>query len=113
MEANHDTDIPRNAADNYGKLRPWFIEDGSYLRLRNVVLGYTIPEDITAKINVERIRVYGGARNPFTLTKYTGLSPEVAGKNPEEGSTENMEMGVDLGVYPVTKMFYFGLNLTF
>lgn len=113
MEANHDTDMPRNAADNYNKLREWYIEDGSYLRLRNIVLGYTIPQNISSKINVERLRVYGGARNLFTLTKYSGLSPEVAGKQPEGGSTPTMEMGVDLGVYPVTKMYYFGVNISF
>ncbi len=113
MEANHDAALPRNAADNYNKLREWYIEDGSYLRLRNLVLGYTVPQNISSKIGVERLRVYGGARNLFTLTKYSGLSPEVAGKQPEDGSTQTMEMGVDLGVYPVTKMYYFGVNITF
>lgn len=113
MEANHDTDIPRNNADNYNKMREWFIEDGSYLRLRNLVVGYTVPQSISSIVNIERLRVYGGARNLFTLTKYSGLSPEVAGKQPEENSTNTLEMGVDLGVYPVTKMYYFGVNISF
>lgn len=113
VSANHDTELPRYNADNFNKLREWFIEDGSYLRLRNVVVGYTIPQNITSKIKVDKVRIYGGARNLFTLTKYTGLSPEVPAKDPEKNSTTALEKGVDLGVYPVTKMFYFGANITF
>lgn len=113
VKANHDTDIARNIPANYNKLREFFIEDGSYLRLRNVVLGYTIPKSITSKVNIDRVRVYGGAKNLFTLTKYTGISPDVAGKTPEQAGMGILESGVDLGVYPVTKMFYFGMNFTF
>lgn len=113
LKANHDTDIARNIPNNYNKMREFFIEDGSYLRLRNVVLGYTIPNSITSKANIERVRIYGGAKNLFTLTKYSGISPDVAGKTPEEEGLGILESGVDLGVYPVTKMLYFGVNFTF
>jgi TonB-linked SusC/RagA family outer membrane protein len=110
---NIDTDIPRNIADNYNKLCDWHIEDGSYLRLKNLVVGYTIPNKLTSKINIEKVRIYGGAKNLFTLTKYTGISPDVAGKNPETAGMGILELGVDLGVYPVTRMFYFGANIVF
>jgi hypothetical protein len=113
LEANHDAELPRNFSDNYNKLREWHIEDGSYLRLRNLVVGYTVPQSISQRIGLEKLRVYGGARNLFTLTKYTGLSPDVAGKTPEEAGLGILELGVDLGVYPVTKMYYFGVNIAF
>ena len=113
VKQNIDTDIARNSEDNYNKLCDWHIEDGSYLRLKNLVIGYTIPNNITSKINIQKIRIYGGAKNLFTLTKYSGISPEVSGKGAEEGSTPILESGVDLGVYPTTRMLYFGANIVF
>jgi TonB-linked SusC/RagA family outer membrane protein len=113
VKQNIDTDIPRNNADNYNKLTDWHIEDGSYLRLKNLVVGYTLPNSLTSKINIQKIRIYGGAKNLFTLTKYKGLSPDVAGKQPEQAGMGVLELGVDLGVYPVTQMFYFGANIVF
>jgi TonB-linked SusC/RagA family outer membrane protein len=113
VKQNLDTDIPRNNSDNYNKLTDWHIEDGSYLRLKNLVVGYTLPNSLTSKINIQKIRIYGGAKNLFTLTKYTGLSPDVAGKQPETAGMGILELGVDLGVYPVTRMFYFGANIVF
>lgn len=111
--ANKETDIARLEPENYNKLREFFIEDGSYLRLRNLVIGYTIPQNLTSKIKVEKVRIYGGAKNLFTLTKYTGISPDVAGKNPQDAGLGILELGVDLGIYPVTKMYYFGVNIAF
>ena len=113
LHKNTDTDIPRNNASNYNRLTNFFIEDGSYLRLRNLVLGYTIPNKISSKVSIQQCRLYVGARNLFTLTKYTGLSPDVAGKEPETEGMDILELGVDLGVYPVTRMYYFGANITF
>lgn len=113
VKQNLDTDIPRNNSDNYNKLTDWHIEDGTYLRLKNLVVGYTLPNSLTSKINIQKIRIYGGAKNLFTLTKYTGLSPDVAGKQPETAGMGILELGVDLGVYPVTRMFYFGANIVF
>jgi len=113
VKQNIDTDIPRNASDNYAVLSEFFIEDGSYLMLKNLVIGYTIPQNLTTKIGIDKIRIYGGAKNLFTLTKYTGFSPEVAGIQAQSGSTPVLESGVDLGVYPTTKMIYFGVNIGF
>lgn len=78
-----------------------------------MVLGYTIPSKISSKVSIQRCRLYVGARNLFTLTNYTGLSPDVAGKEPETEGMDILELGVDLGVYPVTRMYYFGANITF
>lgn len=113
VHQNLDTDIPRNESANYNMLSEFFIEDGSYLMLKNLVLGYTVPKQLSSKIGLEKVRVYAGGKNLITLTKYTGFSPEVAGIQPQEGSTSIMESGVDLGVYPTTKMVYFGVNLSF
>ncbi|MBN2262592.1 MAG: SusC/RagA family TonB-linked outer membrane protein [Prolixibacteraceae bacterium] len=103
---NHDTEMYAMRAETYTKMSSFFVEDGSFLRLRNVVLGYTVPKTITSKIGVEKLRVYAGGRNLLTFTKYTGLNPEIGGNN-------ILEMGVDIGLYPVTKMVYFGANIVF
>ena len=77
-----------------------FIEDGSYLRLKNLQIGYTLPLHITQKFRCSRLRFYVTASNLFTITKYSGYDPEV-------GS------GVDYGNYPQSRTFTFGLNATF
>lgn len=106
VNENHDTDVYRLNADTYTRMSNFFVEDGSYLRLRNISLGYTVPKTLTEKIGVEKLRVYAGGRNLLTLTKYSGLNPEVGGNN-------ILTMGVDIGLYPVTKMVYFGANIVF
>ncbi len=77
-----------------------FVEDGSYFRLKNLQIGYTLPKDITKKFFVERLRIYMTASNLFTVTNYSGYDPEV-------GS------GVDYGNYPQSRTFTFGLNVNF
>ena len=83
-----------------------FIQDGSFIRLRNVTLGYTLPISFTDKIFVERLRVYIKGSNLLTLTKYTGYTPEI-------GSYGILDNGIDNGIYPVTSVYSFGINLTF
>ena len=77
-----------------------FIEDGSYLRLKNLQIGYTFPLKWTQKFRCSRLRVYATASNLFTITKYKGYDPEVGG-------------GVDYGNYPQSRTFTFGLNANF
>lgn len=77
-----------------------FVEDGSYLRLKDLTLGYTLPKKYSQKAFIERIRVYFTASNLLTLTKYTGYDPEVGG-------------GVDYGNYPQSRTFMFGVNCDF
>ncbi|MBN1953273.1 MAG: TonB-dependent receptor [Bacteroidales bacterium] len=103
---NHDTDLYRFSSSNYTKMSDFFVEDGSYLRLRNVMLGYTIPSKVTNLVGVEKLRLYVGGKNLFTLTNYSGLNPEVGGNTITTS-------GVDIGLYPVTKMIYFGANIVF
>lgn len=112
--ANRNTDLPRNNTENYTYASDFFVENGSYLRLRNLILGYTLPSSLTRIINVERLRVFVGARNLFTWTKYTGINPEIGTeRNAETNDPGILNMGIDVSIYPVTKMYYWGVNLTF
>jgi len=112
VQANHDTDIARFNADNYTKNSDFFIEDGSHIRLRSLQLGFTIPRSFTSRNGIDRFRVYVGARNLFTLTKYTGYDPVVSGGS-TSGDNGTMAQGIDIGGYPTTKMFLAGINLDF
>ena len=87
-----------NSLNNANSSR--FIEDGAYLRLKDLTLGYTIPQKYTRKAYIERARVYFTASNLLTLTKYTGYDPEVGG-------------GIDYGNYPQSRTFMFGINVDF
>jgi len=112
VEANTDTDIPRFAADNYTRPSNFYVEDGSYIRLRSIQLGVTIPNSILNRVGIDRFRIYVGAKNLFTLTRYTGFDPVVSGGN-YSGDNGTMAQGIDIGGYPSTKMFLAGINLEF
>lgn len=84
----------------------YYVENGSYLRLRNMQIGYTFNSKGIERLGVSRFRIYGQAANLFTITKYTGLDPEI-------GGGEANSFGVDEGAYPVVKQFIFGINLSF
>ena len=83
----------------------YFIEDGSFLRLQDVTIGYTIPKAIVKKIGIDNLRVYFSGYNLFILTKYTGYDPEV-------GIGEGLTPGVDYNRYPRSRNLVLGLNLT-
>lgn len=85
----------------------YYIEDGSYLRINNITIGYTLPE-LTDKIN--KVRIYATAVNPFVFTKYSGFSPEVSG-----GSSGDPlgRAGIELDAYPTNKTFLVGVNVSF
>ena len=83
-----------------------FIQDGSFTRLRNVTLGYTLPSAITKKIYINQMRIYVKGSNIYTFTKFTGYTPEI-------GSSDVLSNGIDYGTYPVTSVYSFGINLTF
>ncbi|MBK7627941.1 MAG: TonB-dependent receptor [Bacteroidales bacterium] len=83
----------------------FYIEDGSYLRLKNLQIGYTIPESVTSKVNIKSLRMYVQGVNLFTMTKYSGLDPELGG--------DDRSFGIDAGNYPLVKQLLFGLNVNF
>jgi len=89
-------------------LTDWAIEDGSFLRLNTLTLGYTIPKSITEKVHIDNLRFYTSANNLFILTNYSGFDPEVSTRR-DTPLTPN----VDYSAYPKSRQFIFGLNLNF
>ena len=90
-----------------GTTSTWHVEDGSYLRIKNISLGYTLPENWLKKVYLKSARVYCSIQNPFTFTNYEGYNPEVSNRS---AATTN---GEDYGVYPLARTTSIGVNLTF
>jgi TonB-linked SusC/RagA family outer membrane protein len=88
------------------------IQDGSFLRLNTVTLGYSLPENITKKIGMSRLRIFSSIYNALTFTNYPGLDPEV-NTNTSQGPAQYPTIGLDWGAYPRARSFTFGLNAEF
>jgi TonB-linked SusC/RagA family outer membrane protein len=86
----------------------WAVEDGSFLRLNTVTLGYTIPKALTQKIYIQNLRFYATAYNVFVWTNYSGFDPEVSTRRQVAYTP-----GVDYAAYPRSRAIMFGVNLTF
>ena len=84
----------------------FYVENGSYLRLQNVSLGYNLPKSILDKLKLSRVHLFAATNNLFTITGYEGLDPQV-------GGNADTNFGIDVGNYPLTKSFTVGLNLGF
>ena len=82
----------------------YYIEDGSYLRLKSLQLGFTLPERFVKEFEIKSLRIFLQGVNLFTITRYTGLDPELGGND--------LAFGIDYGNYPNVKQFLFGLNLS-
>ncbi|MDR0681910.1 MAG: TonB-dependent receptor [Dysgonamonadaceae bacterium] len=91
-----------------GVFHSWAVEDGSFLRLNTLTLGYAFPNHLTQKIRVNRLRIYATAYNVWTWTNYSGYDPEV-----DTRRSTPMTPGVDYSAYPRSRSFNFGINLTF
>src|SRR5690606_31258734 len=107
---NKNTSIPRvESAESFstsGVNSSYFVEDGSFLKVRTVVLGYTVNSNYLNRIKISRLRFYAQAANLFTITEYSGLDPEIGG-----GSAA---FGIDNGGYPTDEMnLSLGLSITF
>jgi TonB-dependent starch-binding outer membrane protein SusC len=108
-----------NANDRASATVPvsYFIEPGGYLRLRNLTLGYKLPDAFLNRFGIDRLRFYVQAQNLFTITKYTGLDPEITTNNTGRGDYRrrlaDRNLGVDVGNYPTPKAYIFGVNLGF
>ena len=85
----------------------YYVEDGDFLRINNITLGYTVPNILN---KIQKTRIYITALNPFVFTKYSGFSPEVVGNN---GGDPLGSAGIELNAYPTNKTFLFGVNLSF
>ena len=108
---NKSTTLPMTYLEQ-GYVSSWGIEDGSYLRLNTLTLGYTLPKALMSKIGINNLRVYGTINNLFTITGYSGLDPEVnAQKN--LNNARYPTTGLDWGTYPRARQFVLGLNVSF
>ncbi len=93
---------------NNSLISTWHVEDGSYLRLQNVSLGYTLPKWALEKLKFDKIRIYATGNNIYTWTRYTGYNPEV-----NKNATTQLTPGVDYGTYPLATTYSLGINLSF
>ena len=92
----------------------FFVEDGDFLRLRTITLGYTVPASLAERLSLTAARVYVRGTNVFTITEYTGYSPEVSVADPRNDTSGTpTAAGIDLGLYPVTSVYSLGVNVTF
>ncbi len=104
---NPNATIPRlsltDANGNYSTVSDWYLDNGSYARIKNVTLGYTLPGTLTNRVKINTLRIYVTANNLVTITKYKGFDPEV-GMN---------EYGIDKGRYPQARSVFVGVNVNF
>lgn len=105
-ETNPGNTIPRAKLDPAPIFSDRFVEDGSFLRVKNVNLAYALPKSLLAKANLTAVSVFVSAQNLLTFTRYTGFDPEVT-------SGSNVSPGTDSGIYPVAKTFNAGLRISF
>jgi len=98
----------RKQKGNNTRTSTWHIEDGSYLRLQNLTLGYTLPKNLTKQMALEKLRVYISGQNLFTWTNYSGYNPEVNIR-----PTNSLTPGEDYGTYPLARILTVGLNISF
>jgi len=101
-------DVNKNnrASDHY-------VEDGSFLRLRNLKFGYTVPAEAIEKMGMTNLKFYISGQNLITLTSYSGWDPEIGEVADIDGNSGVQTRGIDFGSYPITKIFTLGVNLQF
>ncbi|GAB3554067.1 SusC/RagA family TonB-linked outer membrane protein [Spirosoma fluminis] len=98
----------RLSTGSNGEISTWHIEDGSYVRIRTLTLGYSLPSTVLQRLRLTRARLYVSAQNPFTFTKYLGFNPEVNSR-PDSA----LSSGEDYGTYPLPRTTSVGINLSF
>ena len=95
-------------ANDNSRVSDRYVEDGSYVKIKNIQLGYNFPSSIYSKLGLSSLRVYAQAKNAFTFTDYTGYDPEIS-----NGGGPVLDTGVDRGTYPSPRIISLGLNLKF
>ena len=106
-DTNASNSVPKYNGYIKNEVYSRFIEDGSFLRLKNLTFGYTLPQKLTRRFYVNRLRVYFSAQNLFVVTGYSGYDPEVS-----VASSSPTTPALDWGAYPKSKVFTFGIDLT-
>ncbi|MCD9577079.1 SusC/RagA family TonB-linked outer membrane protein [Flavobacterium soyae] len=105
---NPSNEIPRATSSPLGIVSERYVEDASFLRLKLITLGYTLPKSVSKKLGAKSVKFYVSAENLITWTKYSGYDPEVSSYE-----QNNLYPGIDFGSYPNSKTFISGLNVTF
>jgi hypothetical protein len=107
-ETNHSNtqfQISTESANNL-RVSDWLVEDGSYLQLKNLQVGYTLPAKIANTLKMKSCRMWVGGSNLFTITNYSGMSPEIGDASP-------LSSGIDIAFYPQARQYLMGLNIQF
>ena len=122
---NRYTRVTNEDNNDNNRVSDVYAENGSYIRLRNVQIGYTLPTNLSNRLSITKLRLFVSAQNLFTITKYTGLDPEIGLPQQYDAArrygpagvgdlSRNVgSSGVDVGTYPLSKVYTFGLNVTF
>lgn len=104
--SNKDATMPGAATESNAWHSDLMVFEGDYLKVKQLQLGYMLPKNLVAKANMSNLRLYLSVENAFTFTKYPGVDPEV-------GATQVNSLGIDRGMYPYTRTFLFGVNVSF
>ena len=110
---NPDTKTPHTSIqdpNDNDRISDRYVEDGSYLRIKNITFGYTFPKALLSKAKIDNLRLYVNIQNLYTFTKYSGYDPEVGASTQD---STGLSYGIDNGRYPSPTMYSFGLNITF
>ena len=116
---NTDTDMPRAISgdpNRNARVSDRFVEDGSYMRIKNLTINYSVPTTgLSSLFNgaISSVNLYVTAQNLLTLTKYSGYDPEIGASADYSGNNANLLQGVDFGFYPQPRTFIFGMNVSF
>ncbi len=106
--SNSQFQVSASTANNNTRASSWYIEDGSFLRIKNVQLGYNLPKRFCNKVGISECRIYVGGQNLYTFTRYSGLDPELA-----DLSGNPLNSGIDFAKYPQARTVLGGLNIKF
>jgi hypothetical protein len=106
--------LPRlNSQDGTSQqISSYFVEDGSYMRIKNIQLTYTVPKSLLSKVKLSSVQVYIQGQNLFTFTKYKGLDPDINLRT-SGNDNQDIHMGIDEGAFPVAKSYNIGLRVGF
>jgi len=100
----------KSSFSNTNVVNSWYVEKGSYFRLKALTIGYSVAPELLKKVGIDKLRIYAQGANLFTITPYKGLDPELQGSN----LSDQTNFGIDLGNYPANqKTYILGINLTF
>jgi hypothetical protein len=108
LNANATIWTPDRNSGNNAFPHSWAIEDGSYLRINNVTVGYTLPKEVLKKLKISSFRLFGTVNNLYNFTKYTGYDPDVTSRQ-----LDPLTPGVDYAAFPRSRTLVMGVNVTF